>query len=135
MEKITAIEEVFDYKKGKTAWSPIYCGFKIKTDKQVILFLINNRANCCESWGHFASEDDIQSFIGAKIKDIKLVDDALSSKSIELVRNGFDAGGVMFVNIETDKGTLQLTAYNDHNGYYSHDAFIISEQLIHEVNL
>ena len=32
-------------------------------------------------------------------------------------------------------GTLQFTAYNEHNGYYSHDAFVISNQIKYEISL
>jgi tRNA(Ile2) C34 agmatinyltransferase TiaS len=44
-------------------------------------------------------------------------------------------GGVMFVNIETNEGTLQFVAYNEHNGYYGHIAKVQSMQLSHEVVL
>ena len=35
----------------------------------------------------------------------------------------------MFVNVETDKGLLQFVAYNEHNGYYGHEACVISKHL------
>jgi hypothetical protein len=41
----------------------------------------------------------------------------------------------MFVNLETDKDTLQLTVYNSHNGYYGHSAFIRSNQINKEITL
>ncbi len=35
----------------------------------------------------------------------------------------------MFVNLETNVGLLQFVAYNSHNGYYGHDAVLVSKQL------
>ena len=40
-----------------------------------------------------------------------------------------DKEEVMFINIETSKGTLQFAVYNCHNGYYGHAVKVISEQL------
>ena len=34
----------------------------------------------------------------------------------------------MFVNINTSNGALQFAAYNEHNGYYGHEAVVISEK-------
>ena len=49
------------------------------------------------------------------------------------LKYGVEDGGTIFVNFETDKGTFQLTAYNSHNGYYSHTAkFIVNEIVITE---
>jgi hypothetical protein len=36
------------------------------------------------------------------------------------------------VNIDTDRGQLQFVAYNEHNGYYGHNAVVVSKQLTHE---
>ena len=41
-------------------------------------------------------------------------------------------GGVMFVDIETDRGVLQFVAYNEHNGYYGHEARVSSTQVTHK---
>ena len=34
----------------------------------------------------------------------------------------------MFINLETNKGTLQLTVYNQHNGYYEHSVRILKNK-------
>ena len=41
----------------------------------------------------------------------------------------------MFVDIVTDRGVLQFVAYNIHNGYYGHEAKVISTQLEHNETL
>jgi len=37
----------------------------------------------------------------------------------------------MFVDLKTDRGKLQFVAYNEHNGYYGHEAEVICNQLNH----
>ncbi len=39
----------------------------------------------------------------------------------------------MFVNLETNKGTLQFVAYNEHNGHYGHEAKVTCKQLACEI--
>jgi hypothetical protein len=119
MEKILKIEEVV-----------LGCesGFEITTDKQVIKLLIDNYQSCCENWGYFMSEDILEFYIGAEIIDISLTDTALNTEKLTDVYEG----GIMFVNILTTKGMLQFVAYNEHNGYYGHEARVISEQLNHK---
>ncbi len=111
-------------------------GYAIITDKQMIKLLIDNQQNCCENWGYFMSDDNLEYFIGADIYDITVTDTALNTKKLnEHIPYGIEDGGIMFVNIITDKGVLQFTAYNAHNGYYGHIAYVISEQLRREACL
>jgi hypothetical protein len=65
-----------------------------------------------------------------------LVDDALDTKIIaDNNADSRDEGGIMFVNLDTDKGKLQFVAYNRHNGYYGHSAAVECRQLTHETTL
>jgi hypothetical protein len=118
-EKILKIEE-FD-----ESWA----GFKITTNIQVITLEIYNESSCCESWGYFWSNDNVNDFIGATLLGVKIVDDALNVRKFYEESGNLDEGDVMFVNLETDKGTLQFTAYTSHNGYYAHTAKVTSNQL------
>ena len=120
METILAIEEVDD---------DDFSGYEITTDKQKIRIQIKNYQQCCESWGYFSTNDDITDFIGSVIHNIELVDEALNVDKLPKYATYLDAGGIIFVNINTNKGTLQLAVYNGHNGYYSHEVYIISTQL------
>lgn len=113
-------------------------GCVIKTNKQTIKFGISSGQSCCETYGYFTSEDDIQSFVGAKILDITTTDLALKTTEIykETIGLSDDGkthdvydGGVLFINVLTDRGTFQLVTYNIHNGYYGHNAVLISTQL------
>lgn len=106
-------------------------GYKITTNKQEIYLLIDSFGQCCEDFGHFVSEDSFDEFIESELLDIKLVDTALNVEAVkEVLPSGLDCGGdIMFVNLETNKGTLQLAVYNSHNGYYGHDVILKSNQI------
>lgn len=137
MEKILKIEQVYDVslEKEATYWS-MYDGFKITTDSQEILCLITNSQNCCEHFGMFESQDNTDSFIGADLIAVNVVDEALNVEKWNKEHEyGLDNGGVMFVNFETNRGTFQLAAYNAHNGYYGHTARLISKQINHELSV
>lgn len=125
MEEILKIEELStDYEDG----------FVITTDKQIIKLLMENGLQCCEDYGYFMSEDNLDNFIGAKIRSIYTTDTALKTYEI-LDPDYLDCGDVLFVNIDTTKGLLQFTAYNAHNGYYGHRVRIESQQLSLETTL
>ena len=125
MEKILKIEETnFD---GK-------CGFVITTDKQIVKLGIDDYQSCCENYGYFMSEDNLEDFIGSELLDIKITDTLLKPNN-EIDVNDIYEGDVMFVNIETSHGLLQFVAYNEHNGYYGHDACVVSKQLNYDTTL
>lgn len=134
MEKILSIKEV--ELELENEWGT-YSGFEITTDNQVIKLLIQSNQQCCERWGYFMSEDDIQSFVGTHFLKLKITDTELKEGLLEKhnLDDEYFEGGVMFVDIETTSGTLQFVAYNAHNGYYGHQAMIISKQLKHEERL
>lgn len=135
VEKITAINEVTNVDATELGTAD---GYEVITDKQRITVLIDNGQNCCENYGYLSSEDDLSSFVGASLLDVKLADTQLNDAMLE--RNGFRSGdefygGIMFVTFETDRGPFQLVAYNEHNGYYGHQATVKSEQLTHSETL
>lgn len=100
----------------------IYDGFTIHLDDgNKILMGISNSQNCCENWGYLISNDHLDDFIGSELLDVKIVGEDLAHVNFE----GAYFGDTMFINIETSKGTLQFVAYNEHNGYYSHDAVLV----------
>jgi len=124
MEKIIKIEE--DYFKIHDGY---YDGYIITTDQQTIKVGISAEIICCERFGYLTTNDDLQEFEGAELLSIAVVDTSLNSKKIEQVVGDLNYGDVMFINFETSVGTMQLVAYNSHNGYYGHKAVIISKQL------
>lgn len=125
METIVDIEET-TFKRTKDDWNS-FDGFIVSTDKQVIKLGISNGQSCCENWGYFMTEDSLKEFEGAKLVGITLTDKAL--KTERLNEEYAEVDDCMFVNLETDKGLLQFVAYNSHNGYYGHEAVVVSEAL------
>lgn len=120
IEKIENIEE--------TIWEG-FEGYWIKTNKQIIKIGISNEQACCEVFGYLTTNDDLKDFIGATFFDIKLTDTSLNTKIIkERFEHEFDDEDIQFVDINTDKGTLQLAVYNKHNGYYGHSIIIESKE-------
>jgi hypothetical protein len=149
--KIVSIEEIHDFTLGNTA--PMNSkngsqlgftgmlnilgggrsmdGYKVSTIKHNIYVLIDNRQSCCENWGYIQSEDDLDNYIGALVKDIKLTDIALNQKMIDFQKEGyFDDGGIQFVDFQTSKGSFQLAVYNGHNGYYGHGIIVCIDDKI-----
>jgi hypothetical protein len=109
-------------------------GYVITTEEQLIKIGIENEQNCCEHWGYLSSDDDFSHFIGAKIIDIDLTDEALKSikvklKKEKLVNNDDRGTNIIFVNVNTDRGLLQFSVYNNHNGYYGHKVAVLADQI------
>ncbi len=129
MEKIKAINEVTDIQVGYST----YDGFEVVTTKQTIQLLISNGQCCCESFGYFWSNDDLTQFIGASIRSVSHTDTALNTTKMEDIY--LDQGDTMFITFDTSRGQLQFVAYNEHNGYYGHEAKIISTQLTESYEL
>lgn len=131
-ETIVRIEEA-SWSKPDNRWCG-YDGFTIITDQQTIKVGIANGSSCCENWGHLASQDDLSGFAGAELLNIKITDTALRTYTQEELptQGEYGDGGTMFVDFETSKGVFQIVAYNDHNGYYGHEAVVISRDLNHE---
>lgn len=122
MEYILKIEEA-TFGEGK--WEQ-YDGFLITTNVQTIKVGISNGQSCCENWGYFMTNDNPEEFIGQDLLRVDIVDTCLNKEKMEGLCY---EGSCMFVNFETSNGTLQFTVYNEHNGYYGHEAVVISNQL------
>lgn len=131
MEKILRIEET-TFKVSENTWGT-FEGYSVITDKQTINVGISSGQCCCENFGYLTTNDDLKEFEGAELTSIELVDKALNKKVIDDIYVA--EGEAMFVNFNTDKGVMQLVAYNSHNGYYGHDAVLISKQLNEEICL
>lgn len=103
-------------------------GYKVTTDEHTLQVLIDNGQSCCETWGYFASEDDLASFVGAELREVNLTDIALKKEKVEASDYyGGDDGGIQFVDFVTSQGTFQLAVYNSHNGYYGHGIVVAKD--------
>lgn len=134
MATIVCVEELNDSDE---------CGYLVRlNDGEVIKLWINMVRDCCEHPGYFMSEDDFNDFIGAEVLSVERVNTALKVSQVEqfwcVTKEGkldLDGGDIMFVNINTNRGTLQFVAYNEHNGYYSHMAGVVSRYLEESIYL
>lgn len=76
--------------------------------------------------------------IALSLHEVTLTDTALNERQMEAKGVGLELrgpsrcyGGVMFVDLKTDRGILQFVACNEHNGYYGHEATVECTQLMH----
>jgi hypothetical protein len=129
-ETIKAIKSVDGLKLEEEKNWRSYEGFEVETDQQKILVLVDENSCCCERFGYISTPDDTKEFIGSKLLKVEIVDEVLNKAAWDKqFEYGLDHGGVIFVNFETDQGLFQLTVYNSHNGYYGHNARVISRDL------
>jgi hypothetical protein len=108
-------------------------GYKITTSRQTVEVGISDKQHCCETYGYFMSEDDLDQFINAVLYSINIVDNLLEVTQLRC--ETVFRGNTMFINFETSSGTLQFVAYNEHNGYYGHSAWVKSIQLEVDITL
>jgi hypothetical protein len=126
------IEAIYEFDESE------YSGFRIKTTEQMIEIKIYSAQLCCESWGYICNQDDTCDYIGAELFDIVRINedlDTIASLKKKLGTVRFDSGDVIFVNVITNRGTLQFTVYNSNNGYYGHHVIIESKQFSIETDL
>jgi hypothetical protein len=91
------------------------------------------------------SEDDPEKFINADLLGIEITDiNRTGRRFVTGYEVGYkhekddihlDSGETLFVDIQTNLGTLQFVAYNSHNGYYGHSVRVESKQITHEATL
>ena len=115
---------------GETHAAVPYEGYKINTARGDITVGIRDGQDCCETFGHIASQDDLSEYEGADLKSVKITDTALVGREFlpdDIKEYGLDCGDIMFVTFETSRGSFQLAVYNSHNGYYGHEAFVLSD--------
>jgi hypothetical protein len=128
---ITSIKEVFEIQMGGNSYYDKCDGYEIKTDKVVLQILINNHQRCCEDWGYLSTPDDTSHFIGAELYRWKNTATELAEEKLREETN-YDSDSnalrfcrAQFITLFTSKGEITFTVYNEHNGFYSHGAFIV----------
>ena len=136
MEKILSIDANASFMYDEGRYETNMEGVLITTTKQTIRIGIATEQNCYETSGYFFTEDNIDMFVGATLLSVELTDAGLHTQTLkDAFKYGLEDGDVMFVTLLTSKGPLQFTAYNRHNGYYSHAAVVESLQLTERTRL
>lgn len=127
MDTIRYIKEVYgvELPREYSSWE----GYEFKVGIDVYHFLIEGGQQCCERSGYFDTSYDLEDFAGAKLLSLDIVNTGLGVVDLLEKHVGFEfhdvEENVMFVNLNTDAGLLQLAVYNSHNGYYGHDVVVL----------
>lgn len=131
MNKILKIGEInvrksttyeIEYNKRRFMSGMDYTGYRVETEKGNIDILIEDESQCYEEWGYMTSDDNLDYFIGAELKDVSIVSDG-DKKILSELEKKYEFRAE-FVEFKTDKGIFQIAVYNAHNGYYSHKVVI-----------
>jgi hypothetical protein len=129
--KIKNIEEIMDKQIPALSEYSNFDGFVITFDNDTTLALIvSSGQSCCEQYGAVTTEENLQDYIGAEYIQHDIVDQELAVRSNIIADSnifdipGLDEGDIIFLNVQTDRGTLQFSVYNSHNGYYGHSAYV-----------
>lgn len=107
-----------------------YDGYVITCECDTVYIGIESDQNCCESWGYLSSNgEDLDYYVGAELLSVSVVDEN-SLKTEVFKQSGVweEDTSIMFVDVETSRGVFQIAAYNSHNGYYGHDAVVITKE-------
>lgn len=104
-----------------------WMGYKIIMNNNFynITCKIENSHKCYEKWGVY-TKFNLNDFIGAEYygMDVK-----------EEIRDKYDEMRILSVKINTNKGTIIINLYNEHNGYYHHDVYIQCETGIKNLSI
>ena len=129
--KIKNIEEIENKNIPTLGKYNRYDGFVITFDNDTTLALIvSSGQSCCEQYGAVTTEENLQDYIGAEYIQHDIVDQQLAVRSNIIADSNIydipslDSGDIIFLNVQTDRGTLQFSVYNCHNGYYGHAAYV-----------
>lgn len=93
--------------------------FTMSDTSKNITCKIENFHKCCEKFG-VHTNSVLTDFIGSEYHSIDI-------QSVKSNREDYDEMVTMEICIHTNKGTITIKFYNEHNGYYTHDVYIESE--------
>lgn len=131
-EIILSIKTVFDVKVDHGMFHDDCDGYEIKTTERTLHLLIDNYGQCCERFDYLSTPDDTDYFIGAELYAWKDTETDRIKARLQKETDGSYGGkeccsccDAQFITLFTSKGEITFAVYNDHNGYYSHGAFIL----------
>jgi hypothetical protein len=114
--KIIGLSKI-NKKFGKFEFDIDILKFKLyDNENNIILYKsIDHETNCCEHFG-FTFSDAIENVLNnSEILEIISSDNSYKDNIFNEPR------GLIVTSIITNKGTCELTIYNEHNGYYYHN--------------
>ena len=99
----------------------------IHTTEYDITIEIDDYQLCCEKFGTKTTFNE--TFIGAEVNKVRW------AWAKEEAKYGDMYDGSATIIVETTRGNFDLTAWNNHNGYYPHDVRVSWENFQEEVKL
>lgn len=85
------------------------------------LRFVDDGQSCCEHRYFTCDGDDLSEFIGAKYVE------AFEKEAPEIGEDEYDVHEVMFLEVRTSRGSITISAHNEHNGYYSGFGITVKE--------
>ena len=101
---------------------PRWLGYKVvmSDPSKNITCKISHEQECCEQYGAHV-DAPLESFVGATYVSVT------TEEQVGRVHEDMDMSVRVIVCLHTDRGTITMTLYNEHNGYYCHDFYIETE--------
>lgn len=75
------------------------------------LQFLDNGQNCCETRYFSCDGDDLSEFVGAKYVESFV-------KEAPNIEDEYEEHEVCFLEVLTSRGSITVSAHNEHNGYY-----------------
>lgn len=85
--------------------------FKLTFDDGVTIKVWDDGQSCCEN-RYMTTDDDPKVLEGTVLKEIRVSHADGSSE------DSYDSHEIAFLDVVTDKATIQFATHNEHNGYY-----------------
>ena len=131
-EIILSIKTVTDVRVSKARFYSYCDGYEIVTTKRTLHLLIDNYGQCCERFDYLSTPDDTDYFIGAELYTWKDTETDRIKARLQKETDGSYGGeeccsccNAQFITLFTSEGEITFAVYNEHNGFYSHGAFIL----------
>jgi hypothetical protein len=129
--KLTKIQKIIPFNYEGQCF-----GYKIKMSdsSKNIICRIDNTQQCCETFGVYVETDlSVSSSLFSEISKNQL-DDFIGSEyhsvdigNVTSSQENYDDMLKITMFINTNKGKISIQFYNEHNGYYTHNVFIQTE--------
>ena len=93
--------------------------------------LISDSLDCCEKFGVDMLKKE--NFVGSTIKKITFSNTTKFYNSEDDTEDFYDSKCI--IDVDTDRGLYKFVIYNNHNGYYPHDAYFSFNNYVHSERL
>jgi hypothetical protein len=100
-------------------------GWEIITSTRKMTISISDETHCCERASLISMpKDGFDHYLGAEVISVESLDQGNGIPYQDDDEDESNEDNTSFLSLHTDRGSLYLGVCNQHNGYYSHAAFI-----------